>query len=143
FFFFQADDGIRAFHVTGVQTCALPISTHPPPRVPMSPSRTEGLFHVPSAPCPARPTTPPRHPDWQTGNGLPLERRPSGARKGNRHRRLHSIEAVHVGLPHTACPAASRVLPTPLPHGARAGIADNWPARPRGPNPRTASGAAP
>src|SRR5690606_40140815 len=26
FFFFQAEDGIRAFHVTGVQTCALPIS---------------------------------------------------------------------------------------------------------------------
>src|SRR5690606_40736163 len=26
FFFFQADDGIRDFHVTGVQTCALPIS---------------------------------------------------------------------------------------------------------------------
>src|SRR5690606_1278908 len=26
FFFFQAADGIRDFHVTGVQTCALPIS---------------------------------------------------------------------------------------------------------------------
>src|SRR5690606_40838079 len=25
-FFFQAEDGIRCFHVTGVQTCALPIS---------------------------------------------------------------------------------------------------------------------
>src|SRR6266508_5895963 len=25
-FFFQAEDGIRAGHVTGVQTCALPIS---------------------------------------------------------------------------------------------------------------------
>src|SRR5690606_2890777 len=25
FFFFQAEDGIRFFHVTGVQTCALPI----------------------------------------------------------------------------------------------------------------------
>src|SRR5690606_40450819 len=25
-FLFQADDGIRDFHVTGVQTCALPIS---------------------------------------------------------------------------------------------------------------------
>src|SRR5215475_15083730 len=25
FFFFQAEDGIRGFHVTGVQTCALPI----------------------------------------------------------------------------------------------------------------------
>src|SRR5690606_40596372 len=26
FFFFQAEDGIRDFHVTRVQTCALPIS---------------------------------------------------------------------------------------------------------------------
>src|SRR5690606_9037151 len=28
-FFFQAEDGIRDFHVTGVQTCALPISVFP------------------------------------------------------------------------------------------------------------------
>src|SRR5690606_40634682 len=28
-FFFQAEDGIRDFHVTGVQTCALPIYTQP------------------------------------------------------------------------------------------------------------------
>src|SRR5690606_40410042 len=27
--FFQAEDGIRDFHVTGVQTCALPISSTP------------------------------------------------------------------------------------------------------------------
>src|SRR5439155_12502870 len=30
FFFFQAEDGIRDGHVTGVQTCALPISLRPP-----------------------------------------------------------------------------------------------------------------
>src|SRR5690606_40115616 len=30
FFFFQAEDGIRDFHVTGVQTCALPISPDRP-----------------------------------------------------------------------------------------------------------------
>src|SRR5690606_10965813 len=30
FFFFQAEDGIRDFHVTGVQTCALPISVVAP-----------------------------------------------------------------------------------------------------------------
>src|SRR5690606_39527175 len=28
-FFFQAEDGIRGFHVTGVQTCALPIFAVP------------------------------------------------------------------------------------------------------------------
>src|SRR6266508_3889274 len=36
FFFFQAEDGIRDGHVTGVQTCALPISddeAHRPRRV--------------------------------------------------------------------------------------------------------------
>src|SRR6266496_2850413 len=38
FFFFQAEDGIRDLYVTGVQTCALPISgrrrtpSAPPPR---------------------------------------------------------------------------------------------------------------
>src|SRR5215510_9348419 len=33
FFFFQAEDGIRDGHVTGVQTCALPICrpSHGPP----------------------------------------------------------------------------------------------------------------
>src|SRR5688500_19352168 len=29
FFFFQAEDGIRDYKVTGVQTCALPISPEP------------------------------------------------------------------------------------------------------------------
>src|SRR6266850_7489540 len=29
-FFFQAEDGIRDYKVTGVQTCALPISRHRP-----------------------------------------------------------------------------------------------------------------
>src|SRR5690349_23413681 len=29
FFFFQAEDGIRDLYVTGVQTCALPISNDP------------------------------------------------------------------------------------------------------------------
>src|SRR5258706_7836005 len=34
FFFFQAEDGIRDWSVTGVQTCALPISlVQPVPRV--------------------------------------------------------------------------------------------------------------
>src|SRR5256885_5544320 len=31
FFFFQAEDGIRDYKVTGVQTCALPISHHRSP----------------------------------------------------------------------------------------------------------------
>src|SRR5690606_39885300 len=35
FFYFQAEDGIRDFHVTGVQTCALPISPLDHPWVPV------------------------------------------------------------------------------------------------------------
>src|SRR5690606_143875 len=35
-FFFQAEDGIRDFHVTGVQTCALPISVYEAPKDPVS-----------------------------------------------------------------------------------------------------------
>src|SRR5690606_40201876 len=40
FFFFQAEDGIRDFHVIGVQTCALPISSPPsaPARAPSRPA---------------------------------------------------------------------------------------------------------
>src|SRR5690606_40064866 len=37
--FFQAEDGIRAFHVTGVQTCALPISVTGPRRNVVEPKR--------------------------------------------------------------------------------------------------------
>src|SRR5256885_8285030 len=33
FFFFQAEDGIRDYKVTGVQTCALPISCLTAPRL--------------------------------------------------------------------------------------------------------------
>src|SRR5207253_3991870 len=42
-FFFQAEDGIRDGHVTGVQTCALPICrgrTSPVPSRPSSPPRS-------------------------------------------------------------------------------------------------------
>src|SRR5690606_40555945 len=40
-FFFQAEDGIRDFHVTGVQTCALPIFVIDP--------RVKGVVNIISA----------------------------------------------------------------------------------------------
>src|SRR5690606_39565862 len=40
-FFFQAEDGIRDFHVTGVQTCALPILAWP--SITASSARSERL----------------------------------------------------------------------------------------------------
>src|SRR5690625_6076235 len=43
FFFFQAEDGIRDGHVTGVQTCALPISSQNGQSRPGSPGSPGGL----------------------------------------------------------------------------------------------------
>src|SRR5437879_6302562 len=40
FFFFQAEDGIRDTSVTGVQTCALPISSTSPPSPNAPPAST-------------------------------------------------------------------------------------------------------
>src|SRR5256886_3055070 len=51
-FFFQAEDGIRDLTVTGVQTCALPISFTTDPtvaslfRLPIEPSQANGLRAV-------------------------------------------------------------------------------------------------
>src|SRR5690606_39901986 len=53
--FFQAEDGIRAFHVTGVQTCALPISGATG-RL----SVRGGLSHRAASAVPARRDSPPR-----------------------------------------------------------------------------------
>src|SRR5690606_41196841 len=57
FFFFQAEDGIRDFHVTGVQTCALPILR---PMAALCPTRCDtwlvhaGRYHPPCALVDAR-----------------------------------------------------------------------------------------
>src|SRR5256885_13923222 len=60
FFFFQAEDGIRDYKVTGVQTCALPISlvtTAPAPKkacAPISQPHTIVAFAPMVAPRPTR-----------------------------------------------------------------------------------------
>src|SRR5437868_15214853 len=46
-FFFQAEDGIRDRNVTGVQTCALPISARPGPTTPTPPRWTAGSRWAP------------------------------------------------------------------------------------------------
>src|SRR5690606_40038932 len=49
-FFFQAGDGIRDFHVTGVQTCALPICPFPGTALPVPIARPRlHLFRDPRA----------------------------------------------------------------------------------------------
>src|SRR5690606_41158765 len=59
FFFFQAEDGIRDFHVTGVQTCALPISGPAPETGSALPedcrTRCDGAAHQASVPSVAPP----------------------------------------------------------------------------------------
>src|SRR5256885_4517699 len=51
FFFFQAEDGIRDYKVTGVQTCALPIWQR---AVPWLPSKGERGWHRPGRGYPRR-----------------------------------------------------------------------------------------
>src|SRR2546426_7291697 len=60
FFFFQAEDGIRDYKVTGVQTCALPISSRlcryrglPAASHPVSPANSRGAGLRPNLPFPA------------------------------------------------------------------------------------------
>src|SRR5690606_40759464 len=48
FFFFPAEDGIRDFHVTGVQTCALPISIRRTRRCSSSGARPASVARKPS-----------------------------------------------------------------------------------------------
>src|SRR2546430_4238541 len=53
FFFFQAEDGIRDLTVTGVQTCALPISAQPSPPAPTgcTPASTSTARRPCGSPC--------------------------------------------------------------------------------------------
>src|SRR5256885_9972336 len=50
-FFFQAEDGIRDYKVTGVQTCALPISTRSEPGSPSFGHRARWLGRTNGASC--------------------------------------------------------------------------------------------
>src|SRR5690349_22164490 len=56
FFFFQAEDGIRDLYVTGVQTCALPISCATPGRLPARLATGRGAGPARRRPPRSRPT---------------------------------------------------------------------------------------
>src|SRR5256885_5734410 len=56
FFFFQAEDGIRDYKVTGVQTCALPISGRLRSRPHSFGSRRERCRALPGC-CPSGPSS--------------------------------------------------------------------------------------
>src|SRR6266511_882775 len=95
-FFFQAEDGIRAFHVTGVQTCALPIS--PRPRPSRLPASAPGVTRRPCGPPSPTCATPPRA---ATTCWCPCGRRCAGWRPSARS-----------ATPCARCSAAT-TLPTP------------------------------
>src|SRR2546421_7057286 len=73
FFFFQAEDGIRDLIVTGVQTCALPISV-----IVVRPQPRDDHRH-PRARSPGRSLG--RHPRATLAPPNPPRKRPSGPRK--------------------------------------------------------------
>src|SRR5690606_42146954 len=75
-FFFQAEDGIRGFHVTGVQTCALPISN----------SRARRLAASATAPCTPSSTSPGVGTRFAIGRVCTRQRR-SEERRVGKHRR--------------------------------------------------------
>src|SRR5438046_8536866 len=81
-FFFQAEDGIRAWSVTGVQTCALPISSH-------------GGWRSAWAPPPAQPgrQAMPRSEERRVGK----ECRSRRGRQLQKEKQLVSVRAVHEG----------------------------------------------
>src|SRR5256885_6189273 len=72
FFFFQAEDGIRDYKVTGVQTCALPISSPAPPRASLRP-------RSPGGPRGSRPRAPDRGPPGSTPPPTRCRTSPPGA----------------------------------------------------------------
>src|SRR5256885_9980088 len=85
FFFFQAEDGIRDYKVTGVQTCALPISVGPP--AVMEP--------IPWAPAPVAGEAPP--PDSPTSAEMALSVSPRNRTPNLPRRRMLRSEERRVG----------------------------------------------
>src|SRR5256885_12481107 len=63
FFFFQAEDGIRDYKVTGVQTCALPISARSVFHASLLPFVRWAFLEVRDGSSPSRPMV--LGPDWQ------------------------------------------------------------------------------
>src|SRR5947207_11627196 len=74
FFFFQAEDGIRDHCVTGVQTCALPISSSF-----FSTVRTPTLERAPSAPRLFLANSPPRNIPERSAESSPANLPPSSS----------------------------------------------------------------
>src|SRR6266540_7271779 len=109
FFFFQAEDGIRDRDVTGVQTCALPISHRP--SVPGR-SRTAVVAAVVPPPAPVVVPTGPSYPHSQAEpDHAPLRQVTSDAET-----RPHCDQRHPAGFCHHPA-SAGRRTPTPRSNG--------------------------
>src|SRR5437879_12470287 len=101
FFFFQAEDGIRDTSVTGVQTCALPISRASPVRA-ASGSAVPSETPLPGMPCGRR------------GNPDTVATRPAAApvdgATGTRRGSIRPTKIVSLGF--TCCSNRSRPRPS-------------------------------
>src|SRR5690606_40949139 len=82
-FFLQAEDGIRVFHVTGVQTCALPISGKRTEKLPLPSAASHGPSPHTSAPWSA--TVPPST-GGRRGMKRHFPRRPEGEPRSEERR---------------------------------------------------------
>src|SRR5947209_19649176 len=104
FFFFQAEDGIRDIGVTGVQTCALPISTPStgPPRPRSAGRRRSG------GPRPPR-GTPPRSEERRVGKEC-------RSRWAAEHEKKIDKQHLCRGKRKEGCQSgAAREIPSPVP----------------------------
>src|SRR5256885_3192880 len=90
YFFFQAEDGIRDYKVTGVQTCALPISSR---RLPGRTDCWRGLCGYAAAPASAgtagRSARPPRSAKTEEGRGGEEGRSPGGPYHLKKKKKIH------------------------------------------------------
>src|SRR5690625_8041637 len=116
FFFFQAEDGIRYGHVTGVQTCALPISflgSHITASLPLlyptqyRVQHERVLRHPPARAAPRHHRA--RVPAAAAHTGLRLRPARGAPAPRLRHRCEHAV-------PPAAAPRDARPPPQPVPH---------------------------
>src|SRR5256885_14069972 len=116
FFFFQAEDGIRDYKVTGVQTCALPISE----RACFRASGVSAGRRTPWARASSSIVSGRRHPSrWTCSSALGQRRNASFDRRGG-PRRAPATTPENPPPPPPPPPAPPRPPPPPLPAGAAA-----------------------
>src|SRR5690606_39871470 len=103
FFFFQAEDGIRDFHVTGVQTCALPISERylrPPRQTYLVSMYSSRPYLAPSRPMPDC-LTPPKGATAVLMRPVFTPTMPASIAPATRHTRARSREKKYEASPNS------------------------------------------